>query len=232
MSLSQITYYDFDHCRNFLESRARELRETARGLESLALFRELFYSFSYEALEQGAMTLGQFDSSIVYLFIPDTLKQGEYQAGRNVARAKALELLNCAPEEPPLVFELLSTQTHEPPIGARGRLEQWARPDFLNELLLPGRVQIHLYFDGGCFFRDFLVPQLEQRGFSPADDYVRSARSGELRVRHASLPGKLFRVPWVLWVREMMGGGYSILYLAACLANYLQKLEAAVAKKD
>lgn len=231
MSVSHVTYYDFDHCRQFLESRARELRETASGLESLALFRELFYSFSHEALDQGAMTLGQFDASIVYLFIPQTLSQGDYHSGHNVARAKALELLNCAPSEPPLVFELLSTQSHEPALSPRGRLETWARPDFLQDVLIPGRVQIHLYFDGGCFFRDFLVPQVEQRGFTPADDYVHSARSGELRVRHSAAPGRLFRIPWVLWVREMMGGGYSILYLAACLANYLKKLETAVATK-
>lgn len=231
MTVGQVTYYDYEHCREFLETRARTLRETARGLETLALFRELFYSFSYEALEQGALTLGQFDTGVVYLFLPGFLQQEKYQRRRDVARAKALELLGCSPKEPPLVLDLLTSQSLEPPVGERGRMERWMRSEFLNDVLRPGRIHIHLYFDGGAFFREILVPQLEQRGFTLLEDYIRSARNGELRVRHAAVPGKLFRLPWMLWIREMMGGGYSVVYLMACVANYLQKLEAAVADK-
>lgn len=232
MTVGQVTYYDYEHCREFLEARALSLRETAKGLETLAIYRELYYSFSYEAMEQGSMTLGQFDAGVVFLFIPENTKQVEYPQSPGVARAKALELLGCSPHEPPLVLDLTSSQSLPSPVGERGQFERWMRPEFLNDVILPLRVRIHLYFDGGTFFRDVLIPQLAQRGFTPADDYIASARSGELRVRHPSAPGKLFRLPWVLWVREMMGGGYSVVFLMACVANYLQKLEAAVAQKS
>jgi hypothetical protein len=33
-----------------------------------------------------------------------------------------------------------------------------------------------------------------------------------------------------MWVREMMGGGYNLVYLMACFAAYLQKLETAVSE--
>jgi hypothetical protein len=51
-----------------------------------------------------------------------------------------------------------------------------------------------------------------------------------LRVRHPGCPGKTFKLPWLMWVREMMGGGYNLVYLMACFAAYLQKLETAVSE--
>jgi hypothetical protein len=226
MPVGQIIYYDYEHCREFLEERARDLRQSAQGIETLAIYREPFYSFSYEALEQGTLTLGQFDAGVVYLFVPKELTAHKYPQGHEVARNKALELLGS--KEPPLVLEMLTAQAMEPEIGDRSKIVKWMRAEFLDEVLLPGKIQIHLYFDAGAFFRQVLQPQLEQQGFELVDDYVKSAQSGQLRVRHSGSPGKVYKLPWLLWVREMMGGGYSVVYLMACFATYLQKLHGAV----
>jgi hypothetical protein len=222
----QIVYYDYEHCREFLEQRARDLRQTTQGIESLAIYRELFYSFSYEALEQNALTLGQFDAGVVYLFIPENLTPRDYPQGHEVARKKALELIDST--EPPVILELLSAQSMEPELGERGKVASWMRAEFLDEVLLPRKVKIQLYFDAGTFFREVMKPQLEQQGFEVADDYLKSAQTGQMLVRHPSSPGKVFKLPWLLWVREMMGGGYSVVYLMACFATYLQKLHGAV----
>ncbi|MGI8906105.1 MAG: hypothetical protein ACR2IE_06405 [Candidatus Sumerlaeaceae bacterium] len=222
----QIVYYDYAHCSEFIEQRARALRQNAQGIDALAIYRELFYSFSYEALEQSALTLGQFDSGIVYMFIPEHLTIREYPQGHEVARKKALELLGTS--DPPLILELLSAQGMDPEVGERGKIAKWMRNEFLDEVLLPGKIAIQLYFDAGTFFREVLQPQLEQQGFELADDYVKSAQTGQLRLRHPSSPGKIYKLPWLLWVREMMGGGYSVVYLMACFATYLQKLHGAV----
>src|SRR5688572_23747195 len=135
----QIVYYDYEHCREVLEQRALELREKAQGIEALALYREFFYSFSYEALEQGALTLGQFDTGLVYLFVPGNLRRRDYPQGHDVAREKALELLGS--NEPPIILELLSAQTMEPAIGERGKIERWMRQEFLEEVVTPGKVK-------------------------------------------------------------------------------------------
>jgi len=227
MAPGQITFYDYNHCRDFLEQRAEDLRRNATGIDTLAVCRELFYSFSYEAIEQAALTLGQFDTGMVYLFIPQELSIKNYPQGHEVARAKALELLDCS--DPPVVLELLASQAQEPELGERGKIRSWMREEFLTDVILPGRIQLHLYFDGGGFFREVLKPQLEQSGFELLDDYVKSARSGNLRIKHPATPGKVFMLPWLMWVREMMGGGYSVVYLMACFATYLQKLNSATA---
>lgn len=225
MAPGQIIFYDYDHCREFLEQRADDLRATAQGLDTLAICRELFYSFSYEALEQSALTLAQLDSGMVYLFVPAGLSPREYPQGHEVARAKALELLDC--KEPPIVLELLASQALEPPVGERGTIGSWMRQEFLDDVLLAKRVKIQLYFDGGGFFAEVIRAQLEQSGLVLMDDYLKAAKSGVLRVKHPAMPGKIFKLPWLLWVREMMGGGYSVVYLMACFATYLQKLNSA-----
>lgn len=228
MALGAVVYYDYRHCRGFLEQRALELKKSTKGLDSLALCRELIYSFSYEALETGALTLGQFDSSVVYLFVPSGAGTEEFPDSHRVARAKAMELLKVELGETPLAIELLAGQVGPPEAAERGRIDRWMRREFLDDVVLAHRIQIQLFFNGATFFRDVLVPQLEQRGFILAEDYLASAKRGDLKVRHPALAGKLFKLPWVLWVREMMGGGYSTVYLAVCLANCLQKLEQAV----
>jgi hypothetical protein len=226
MSDGQIVYYDYEHCREFLEQRARDLREKSQGIETLAIYRELFYSFSYEALEQNALTLGQFDTGVVYLFVPEHLSSREYPQGHEVARKKALELLGS--KEPPLILELLTSQAMTPELGERGKIQSWMRQEFLDDVILPRKIEIQLYFDSGMFFDQVIKPQLEQQGFELLDTYVKSAQTGILRVKHSSTPGKVYKLPWLGWVREMMGGGYSVVYLMACFATYMQKLHGAV----
>lgn len=228
MTVGQIVYYDFDHCRKFIEDRARELKETSKGLEALALYRELFYSFSYETLENSSLTLGQFDTGTVYVFVPATLLPSEYPQGHEVVRSKAVGLMGC--DQPPVVLDLLSAQTTEPLVGPPGKIESWMRPEFLQDVILSGKVQIQLYFDAGGLYKDIIAPQMVDRGFTLLEDYVTAARSGVIRVKHPAAPGKIYKLPWMAWIREMMGGGYSVVYVLACMATYLQRLETALSK--
>jgi hypothetical protein len=126
MSLSNIVFYDFEHCREFLEDHAKFLRDTSVGLNVLGLYRELFYGFTQEALESSAITLGQFDSGLVYMFVPEPLRREYYPEGHKVAQKKALELLGCA--EPPMVFEMVKAQDIDPPLPASNRFDAWMSP--------------------------------------------------------------------------------------------------------
>lgn len=227
MSQGEIIFYDYEHCRDFLEMRARDLRESARGLDTLATFRELMYGFAYESMEQEAIVLGQFDTGVVYLFTPDELAAERYPQGHEVARKKALELLDA--KLPPLVIDLLEGQSDRDTLSSKGRIEKWMRPEFMTDVILPRKVDIQLFFDGGAFFAEVMAPQLKTHGFELVNTYEESAETGELKVRHDARPGKVYRLPWVSWVREMMGGGYNVIYLMACFATYLQKLDEAVA---
>ena len=188
MAKNKIIFYDYDHCRDFLETRAKDLRESTQGLESLATYREMLYSFSYEALEQSAVTLGQFDATVVYCFVPESLPEGVTERTMRSAEAKALDMLQS--KQPPLAIELLSAQARLGDGGERGRIESWMRPEFLRDIVNGGRVEILLFFDGAAFFEGLLRPQLQGRGFVLADSYESSGRSGMLRVRHPGLPGK------------------------------------------
>src|SRR5690349_20500224 len=49
MTLGNVVFYDFEHCREFLEDHAKHLRDTATGLNVLGLYRELFHGFTHEA---------------------------------------------------------------------------------------------------------------------------------------------------------------------------------------
>lgn len=228
MGTGEIIYYDYEHCRSFLETRARDLSETATGLETLATFREMLYGFAYEALEQSALVLGQFDTGVVFLFVPWNLSPEEYPKGHEIARAKALELLGS--EKPPLLLELLAAQSEREQLSSKGFMEKWMRPEFLTDMLLAKRVAIELFFDGVAFYTEVMRPQLEKHGFEVISDYQMSAESGIVKVRHPNTPGKVYKLPWVAWVREMMGGGYNVIYLMACFATYLQKMDEAVAR--
>jgi hypothetical protein len=128
----------------------------------------------------------------------------------------------------PLVIELMTGQADEPAVQDRCRVESWMEPGFLQDVVLARRALVVLFFDGEAFFRETLKPQLERRGFAVTTGYEESARAGMLRVRHASTPGTAYKLPWVLWVREMMGGGYNRVFLMALFAVYLQKMEQAV----
>lgn len=226
MSLGSVVYYDFDHCREFLEGRAADLRDRARGLDTLATLRELYYAFSYEALEQQSIVIGQFDTGVVYLFVPDVIAGENFERTREIAESKAIELLDSS--EPPLVIELMEGQNETEHFSSRGTIQSWMREDFLDEIILPARVQIILFFDGGSFFEQVLRPQLEKHHFKLGDTYVESAETGELRVKHRTNLKRTYRIPWVTWVREMMGGGYNVVYLMACFSAYLEKLKGAV----
>jgi hypothetical protein len=83
------------------------------------------------------------------------------------------------------------------------------------------------YFDGGSFFQETLRPHLEKRGFELIDSYTEALEQGFVRVRHSATSSTIFQVPWVRWVREMVSGGFDLVFLMACLAVYLQKLEQA-----
>jgi hypothetical protein len=91
-----------------------------------------------------------------------------------------------------------------------------------------GVIEIHVYFNGQAFFDQILVPSLQQQGFSLAEGYLPSAKSGYVKVRHPKAPGKLFKLPWVQWIREMLAGGYSMAYTLACMGNYMIKMNEAV----
>lgn len=225
MNLGNVVFYDFEHCREFLENHSRELREKATGLGALGLYRELFHGFSHEALESSAITLGQFDTGLIFLFVPEPLKKEYYPEGHQVAQKKAIELMGCT--EPPMVFELLSSQDLEPPLGVANRCQNWMSRDLML-LLEQGIVEIQMYFNGQAFYEQILVPSLQQQGFTVKDSYLDSARSGFVKARHSSAPGKVFKMPWLQWIREMFAGGYSLAYLMALMGNYLIKMNQAV----
>ena len=226
MPKGQIVFYDYEHCRSFLEQRARDLREQTTGLEALATFRELIYGFSYEALEQCSLILGQFDTGVVFLFTPAELSPDEYPKGHEIARKKAIDMLGAS--EPPLVLEMLSAQSERETLSSKGFMEKWMRPEFLVDVLLARRVAVQLLFDGGAFFAEVLRPQLESHGFKLLASYVDCAEEGVLRVEHPGKQGTIFKLPWVAWIREMLGGGYNVVYVLACFATYLKKLDEAV----
>lgn len=225
MSLGKVVFYDYEHCREFLEDHSKQLRETSKGLDILGLYREFFYGFTHEALESSSITLGQFDNGLVYMFVPETLKREYYPAGHKVARAKALELLQCT--EPPMVFELMAAHTMEPVLKDTSHFDKWMRPELLL-LLNEGAIEIIMYFNAHGFHDQILIPSLVQQGYSPVDSYLSSAKSGFLRVRHPDAHGKIFKLPWVIWIREMLTGGYSMAYLMACFGNYMVKMNHAL----
>lgn len=225
MTLGNVVFYDFEHCREFLEDHAKHLRDTATGLNVLGLYRELFHGFTHEALEASAITLGQFDHGVIYMFVPEPLKREYYPEGHKVAQKKALELMGCT--EPPMVFELLSAQDIEPPLAEKNRCDGWMRPE-LKVLVDEGVIEIQMYFNGQAFFEQILLPSLHQNEFTVTESYLDCARTGFVKVRHASAPGKVFKMPWVQWIREMLAGGFSMAYLMAMMGNYLLKMNAAV----
>lgn len=225
MSLGKVVFYDYEHCQEFLEEHAKQLRETSTGLNALGLYRELFYGFTHEALESSAITIGQFDGGIVYMFIPEMLSREYYPAGHKVAREKSLELLSCT--SPPMVFEMLAAHEMEPKLSDNASCRKWMRPE-LQTLIDANAIQIQMYFNGEAFFEQLLKPSLLQQGYTLAGAYLDGAKTGFVRVRHPSAPGKIFKLPWIRWIREMMAGGYSMAYLMACLGSYTLKMNEAI----
>lgn len=227
VSLGKVVFYDYEHCREFLEEHAKQLRETSTGLNILGLYREFYYGFTHEALESSAIVLGQFDTGIVYTFVPEMLKREYYPNGHKTAREKALDLLGCT--EPPMVFEMMAAHDMAPPLSEKANCDKWMRPEMLT-LLNEGAIEIYMYFNGHAFHDQILAPALQEQGYALADPYLASAKSGHIRVRHTQAPGKIFKLPWITWIREMMAGGYSMAYIMACFGNYMLKMNDALPK--
>lgn len=224
MSIGQVIYYDFDHCREFLEERGRQLKDTASGLDTLAIHRELYYSFAYETLEKNALTSGQFDYGLCFLFTPLPLNALSYPQGHEVARAKIFELIN-TDKIPPIVMDLAGCEKMQPPLNDRHNFRVWMRPEFVSDMIDNGNVQIQMFFNAEAFYREVIIPQLKERGFHGMTPYVQAATAGLIKARHPSIPGKTLSVPWLNWIREMMSGGYSVVYLMACFASFIRQVD-------
>lgn len=225
MNLGNVVFYDFEHCREFLEDHAKHLRDNVVGLDVLGLYRDLFSGFANEALTESAITLGQFDHNVTFLFIPEHLRQEYYPEGHEVARAKALELMGC--KQAPVVLDLVNSTDVEPPVHEKAHYRSWM-PKNLLELLDQRMIEIQMIYNAQPFHDLILTPTLQEQGFSLADNYLASARSGFVRVRHSAVPGKVYKLPLLQWVREMFSGGFSVAYLVAMLGNATQKLSKTV----
>lgn len=224
MTNGPVIFYDHDHCHEFLETHSRELKEKRTGLDALALYRPLFYGFTEEAIETCAITLGQFDAGLVYMFVPGCHHRKISPAAHKVARAKAKELLGCST---PMIFEIKAARKMEPPLGPQAACEKWMKPDLL-AMIDDNTIEIYMVINGQAFFDQVLLPCLTQNAFTTPDDYVSAAKSGNVRITHAAAPGKTYRLPWIKWVREMFTGGFNMSYMMACLGTYLQQIHQAV----
>jgi hypothetical protein len=225
MTRGQVVFYDYKHCHEFLAANADQVVTSAGGLGALAPYRPLYSAFTHEALETSAITLGQFDAGLVYMFVPQDVRRAVSPAAHKVARAKALELLGCS--HPPMVFEIHAAKAMEPPLADPARYDNWMDPDLL-AIVDEGALEIHLVINGHAFFEDILTPALKQNGFSTPDDYLSAAKSGFVRTRHPGAPGKVYKLPWVKWIREMLTGGFSMAWPMACLGTYLQKMQQSI----
>lgn len=220
-----VVYYDYNHCKEFLEPHAKQLRENKTGLEALAIYRALYYSFTVEALETNSFTLGQWDRGIAILFLPRAalnIDESNNFSSLSIATAKALELIQA--EEPPIVIDLPAAISMQPKINERSLMKNWMTDEFYSQIIAPQQVEIRMYFNGFSFFKDMIEPQLLSNGFNITEDYVKMAQSGYIKVRHPASPGKIYKLPWLLWIREMLVGGYSIVYSIACMGNYIKKI--------
>lgn len=217
-----VVYYDFEHCKAFLEPHSKKLKETAVGLDSLAIYRALYYSFIVEAIETASLTLGQWDMGMVFLFTPLNPPVPNLSRCEQIATTKAIELMGS--EHPPMVLDLETALNMEPPLVDKFHVKNWMTSEFYKNVVEPKNIDIHMYFNGHGFYTNMVAPQLEAHGFMAADDYVKMAQSGFIRVRHPLAPGKIYKLPWLQWIREMMVSGYSIVYVLACMGNYIQKI--------
>lgn len=227
MPAGQVVYYDYDHCAGFLSERAEERRQTEPGLAAMAIHREIVVAFAAEALAESSFTLGQFDRGLVFLFTPEKLLGEAHPRGNALARTKAIDLMGARDTRPPVEVELRAAEQGPPPVSPGCRLDTWMPSDLLDGAIRPGRVEVRMFFDAGSYFDEALLAAAEHRGLTVIDDYETSARTGELRLRDPDQPGKLIRVPWMRWVREMMCGGYGLGYLLVCTAAYMKLVDRA-----
>lgn len=229
--MDRIATYDFEACRPFLEHHTLELAETADGLDKWATFRELIYTFTYESLARQAPILGQFDPDLVYAFVPvETLAAHEHPTlWAELSRVAAcLMKLECPPYAVDF-FDVLDTDRRQ---SLALQAPDWLRTDFMDSILLTRRAVIWVFFAASRYFDDVLLPQLAKRGFVLAEESSDLTASPLLRVRHPHRPKMLYKIPWADWVCDMIAGGYNLVFLMACSAIYLRKLENAVARGE
>ena len=219
-----VTAYSAAEIQEYLEAHAAQLAERHQGIDVHALYREMYSTFAQRSAKHDTVLVVPVDAVLVLVFIPSSLFGGHAMEVQRQAEEQALALL--APTDTPLAMELVSMQDDPPAVEGKCRLEQWAEEEFLT-LLEEREATIVGYFDGGAFFQETLRPHLEKRGFELIDSYTEAVEQGFVRVRHSATSSTLFQVPWVRWVREMVSGGFDLVFLMACLAVYLQKLEQA-----
>lgn len=210
--------------RDQLAEHGRALRERFQGIEAHTLFRDLIRGHLMRAMEGDAIHLVHADAVLVMAFIPSVLAGGDWRHLHLETERQALALLDSG--GPPMPVELVSAQFEEPVVEGKCRLESWLEEDLL-EALEERDVMVVAYFDGASFHEETLRPQLERRGFELLQGYAETLETGSLRVRHTATSSTIYQVPWGRWVREMVSGGFDLVFLMACLAVYLQKLEEA-----
>jgi len=233
LSRGRVIFYDYAHCSEFLEGIARDLHESAAagsaGLDAFGLYRPLFTGFANEALETNAITLGQFDTGLVYIFIPQEMRRELCPDANKTARNKAIELLKC--QKAPMIFDIRSAQSMEPAVASHAHYKEWMPPELL-ELVQSEALDIQIVINGHAFFEQIVCPILTKNGFSTTDEYLSSARLGYVRAQSPEASASVFKLPWVKWLREMLTGGFSMSYPMACLATYIEKMNEAVKPKS
>ncbi len=222
---TRIAIYDFDTCRPALEAHAQELAESAEGLARWASFRDFIQTFAREAVDNRTCVIGQFDPDVVFAFVP---AEG---LGANDREAVWVSVLDHARRlmggtAAPYWLDFLDAIAPEGIPKSPILQNSWLDPHLAQELQ-SSQVVIWVFFNARRFLEAVIQPQLSKRGFMILPDESDEQLS-ELRVKHPGCPNKVFRIPWNVWFREMVGGGFNMLYLMALVAIYLQKLEHAV----
>jgi len=223
----RIATYDFAACRQALQSHAQELVESAEGLARWASFRQFIEAFAREAHQHRACVLGQFDPDLVFAFVPiEGLTPTRHEALWADLLAEAADLMGDA-EVPLYWFDFLDALTGAEGTKADAVRYSWMDSDLLQNVLIPRRLAIWVFFNAHHFLETVLRPQLEKRGFEVLPDDS-DERSPLVRVRHPNRPHTVYKIPWSDWLRHMVGGGFNMLYLLGIISLYLQKLELAV----
>jgi hypothetical protein len=219
--------YDYETCCDLLAEHASGLAESVEGLEKWATFREFFRSLVQESATSNSAILTQADPDLVFAFLPEKIIQasGHENLSRDVDAA-VRQLVRA--DSPPYSFDFFEAIGERDRVVASATPEHWLEPNLFDDLILPRRVVVWVFFNAQRFLAEVLVPQLERRGFRVPPLSQEEILSGVLKVRHPEHPGLAYSIPWGEWLRDMVGGGYNIIFFMAVLALYLQKLDRAV----
>ncbi|MCX7626635.1 MAG: hypothetical protein N2Z21_10575 [Candidatus Sumerlaeaceae bacterium] len=225
----RIAIYDFEACRPALEAHAKELAENEEGLARWASLRDFIEKFAQEAFAHDTCVLGQFDPDLVFAFVPVKNLPANQREMLWVDVLERSRSMMGGSAHPYWIDFLDAITGGEGPKAAALRYS-WIEPSLLQDVLLPQKLAIWVFFNAKRFVETTLLPQLHKRGFVLVPHDSEEEHAPLLRVKHPSRPTTIFRIPWDQWFREMVGGGYNFLYLLAFAAIYLQKLEQAVAE--